>query len=99
MFANPFGALTLCFGIVRETPTLGTCNKLVQKVLVTVIYVLTGFGTRQLDLPFALVTARAGQILSTVSVSSSLLLKSVEPQFSGCRLYLLLTETSRFDLL
>jgi hypothetical protein len=26
-------------------------------------------------------------------------LKSVEPQFSGCRVYLLLTETSRFDFL
>jgi hypothetical protein len=36
--------------------------------------------------------------LSTVFVSSNLLLKSVEPQFSGCRMYLLLTETSLFDL-
>jgi len=36
MFANPFGALTLCFGIVRETSTLVTCTNLVQKVIVTV---------------------------------------------------------------
>ena len=31
--------------------------------------------------------------------SSNLFLKSVEPQFSGCRVYLLLAETSLFDLL
>ena len=37
--------------------------------------------------------------LSTLFVSSNLLLKSVEPQFSGCRVYLLLTKTSLFDLL
>jgi len=33
MFANPFGALTHCFGIVRKTPTLVTCSNLVQKFL------------------------------------------------------------------
>ena len=60
---------------------------------------LTGLGARQIARPFALVSVRAGQILSIVFVSSDLLLKSVEPQFSGCRVYLLLTETSRFDLL
>ena len=38
------------------------------------------------------------RILNTVFVSSNLLLKSVEPQFSGCRVYLLLTEMSLFDL-
>ena len=47
--------------------------------------------------PFALVSVRVGQILSTVFVSSHLLLKSLEPQFSGCRVYLLLTEMSHFD--
>jgi len=39
MFANPFGAMTLCFRIVRETPTFVTCNNLVHKVLVTVNHV------------------------------------------------------------
>jgi hypothetical protein len=34
-----------------------------------------------------------------ITIYSNLLLKSVEPQFSGCRVYLLLTETSLFDLL
>jgi len=53
---------------------------------------------QQLAHPFAFVSVCAGQILSTVFVFSNLLLKSVEPQFSGCRVYLLLTETSRFDL-
>ena len=94
MFANPFGALTLCFGIVGETPTLVTCNNLAQKVLVAVNY-----GTRQLARPFALVSVRVGQILSTVFISSNLLLKSIKPQFMGCRVILLLTEMSRFDLL
>ena len=35
MFANPLGALALCFGIAQETPTLVTCIYLVQKFLVT----------------------------------------------------------------
>jgi len=34
-----------------------------------------------------------------VVVSSNLVLKSIEPQFSGSRLCLLLTDTLRFDLL
>jgi len=38
---------------------------------------------RQLARPFALVSVRAGQILSIVLVSSNLLLKSVEPKFFG----------------
>ena len=43
--------------------------------------------------------AECAGALSTVFVSSNLLLKSVEPQFSGRLVYLLLTETSLFDLL
>jgi hypothetical protein len=55
-----------------------------------------GSETVELLLPNAPGHCRAEE---KITISSNLLLKSAEPQFSGCQVYLLLTEMSLFNLL